>query len=365
MRATGPRGAPVVALAFLLTGWVALRAVVVQIPERAAAPMACCGAAATTGRSDSRAAQRDRQGAMVAESGGHRLRATTPMKVASAGPGPAKPARQKRANPVRQDDADEARRPAPPAGFSIADLTPFARLAPPFRREAAPARPAVSPSPARRWSADGWVLLRGGSGAGLAAGAPSYGGSQAGAVLRHALAPGSVLDPRVYLRLASAIDRARPDRQAALGVALRPLGQVPVQLLAELRASSGGGQWLARSAVAAVMAPAPVALPAHVVGEAYAEAGWVSGPHGTAFFDVQASAMRKALGLAPGLELHLGGGAWAGGQRDAARLDLGPRLSLHGRIGQAGARLSLDWRLRVAGRADPGSGPALTLAASF
>jgi len=58
----------------------------------------------------------------------------------------------------------------------------------------------------------------------------------------------------------------------------------------------------------------------------------------------------------------LGFGVWGGAQPGAYRVDAGPRLSMKVRNN---IRIHADWRQRLAGKADPGSGPALTLAADF
>ncbi len=63
--------------------------------------------------------------------------------------------------------------------------------------------------------------------------------------------------------------------------------------------------------------------------------------------------------------LTLGAGAWGGAQPGTARFDLGPQAALRFPLGEAGFVLAIDWRLRVAGRARPGSGPTLTFGADF
>jgi hypothetical protein len=65
------------------------------------------------------------------------------------------------------------------------------------------------------------------------------------------------------------------------------------------------------------------------------------------------------------LALSLGAAAWGGAQEGAARLDLGPTLRLDLTVGQVPARVSLDWRQRVASDASPGSGVAATVSAGF
>jgi hypothetical protein len=49
-------------------------------------------------------------------------------------------------------------------------------------------------------------------------------------------------------------------------------------------------------------------------------------------------------------------------QPDLYRLDIGPRASMRVRPNM---RVHLDWRQRLVGNAEPGSGPAVTLAADF
>jgi hypothetical protein len=57
-----------------------------------------------------------------------------------------------------------------------------------------------------------------------------------------------------------------------------------------------------------------------------------------------------------------GFGVWGGVQPGLYRVDVGPRLSMRVR---GNMRVHLDWRQRLAGKAEPGSGPAVTLAADF
>lgn len=241
---------------------------------------------------------------------------------------------------------------------------------------AAPPRPAAAPpavlatATAPRWSGDGWLLLRQGSG-GLAAasGFPSYGASQAGGVIRYALAPGSPHKPQAYLRISRAIG-GFDESEAAAGLSARPFASLPLRLLGEARVQrSAGGTTRVRPAASLVSELPPARLPLRIAGEAYAQVGYAGAPIGskrgaTPFFDVQAVADRK-LASAGIAELRLGAGAWSGGQKGAARLDLGPRASLRLDTAPARSRLALDWRFRVAGDARPGSGPTLTFSAGF
>ena len=64
-------------------------------------------------------------------------------------------------------------------------------------------------------------------------------------------------------------------------------------------------------------------------------------------------------------ELRAGAGAWGGAQKGAARLDIGPSASVDFRIGPANGRAQIDYRVKVAGDAEPGDGVAFTLSTGF
>lgn len=220
-----------------------------------------------------------------------------------------------------------------------------------------------------RWSFDNWLLLRtGGGAAAQAPGQAAYGGSQTGAVVRFRLGKGDVAEPFVYLRSSLAINAPGKDREVALGFGARPFPRVPLRILAEARLQDTSTGPARVRPVATVITELPwQALPLGFRAEIYGQAGYAGGRSSTPFFDAQAVADRPLAGiLPPSADLRVGAGVWAGGQKDAVRLDLGPRVSMRVDLGdQAPTRLALDWRLRVAGNARPGSGPALTLASSF
>jgi hypothetical protein len=221
-----------------------------------------------------------------------------------------------------------------------------------------------------RWSADGWILVRGGDSApALAAGGASYGASQAGAVLRYALVPSSPLRPQAYVRVSAALGGTSHETETAFGLMARPLRRLPLAVLGEVRLQNQLGVLQARPVVMAVTELAPFRGPLDFDAEAYGQAGWAGGQNATLFYDFAATFQRRVAKPLSGVDLRAGGGVWSGGQRGAARLDLGPRIELRTMIGppsrRIGVRVGVDWRFRVAGRAEPGSGPALTVAAGF
>lgn len=255
--------------------------------------------------------------------------------------------------------------------FDLANFTSF-RLPKGKARSRGPGASLLGSPPAAdsgRWSADDWLLLRDrGGDAAQAPGAASYGASQVGAVLRYRLGDGGSGNPYAYLRASFAIDAPGKDREAALGLGVRPVASLPLRALVEVRAQdSAVGPVRLRPVVAVVTELPWQDLPLQLRGEVYAQAGYAGGRDDTAFFDAQALVDRPVAELLPqASELRVGAGAWAGGQRDAARFDIGPRVTLGVDLGgHARGRIALDWRFRVGGNARPGSGPALTVASSF
>jgi hypothetical protein len=93
--------------------------------------------------------------------------------------------------------------------------------------------------------------------------------------------------------------------------------------------------------------------------EAYGQAGVVGLKERDLFAD---GSVRASTPIGP---FEVGAGAWGGAQPGVARLDVGPQASVRIPIGRTGVRASAEWRFRVAGDAEPGSGPALTLATDF
>lgn len=237
------------------------------------------------------------------------------------------------------------------------------------RPQAAPfdLRPPLARDPPRRWSMSGWLYLRQGSGgagsSGATLAAPSYGASQAGAVLRYALAPGSAHRPAAYARVSTAL-RDTSEAELAAGFAARPLGAVPVAVMAEARLRDDGGDVRVRPGIMVVTELAPRALPLGLESDLYLQAGYVGGRDATAFADGQWRVTGGVGRIGPGA-LRAGAGAWGGAQKGAARLDIGPTAQLDVPLAGGGARLALDYRVRVGGDAAPGSGIALTLSTGF
>ncbi len=254
---------------------------------------------------------------------------------------------------------------SPSSARSVPDM---AALSGPQPYQLAPGHDITSEQgPARRWSGDAWLLLRDGSGRAPPPSAgplpASYGASQAGAVLRFALVPDTPTRLTAHLRASKALIKDG-ESEAALGANMRPIPGVPVIAHAEVRATRIGGQTLIRPAAFVTTGVDVMPLPLGARLRGYAQAGYVGGQDATAFVDGQAVADRSVLTSGTG-SLNLGAGAWGGAQQGAERLDVGPSASITGQVGTVPLRLSVDYRLRVAGQAAPNSGAVLTLSTGF
>ncbi|MEP1605831.1 MAG: hypothetical protein ABJJ48_05935, partial [Marinomonas sp.] len=114
-----------------------------------------------------------------------------------------------------------------------------------------------------RWSLDAWTFWRQGSASPLVALGqnPSYGASQAGAVLRYELQPSNARRPRAYVRGYSSLE-GRTEQEVAAGLSARPLPKLPLRFHAEARALHSAGGTSIRAAAFVTTEIPPVKLPA-------------------------------------------------------------------------------------------------------
>ena len=227
---------------------------------------------------------------------------------------------------------------------------------------AAPVPTTIAAPRASPWSADGWLLLREDSTGSLAPGQPSYGRSQAVAHNRARLSDGA-MKPQAYLRGSAALAGPREEEGAA-GLSARPVPALPLRVAAEGRVTATSQGTEVRPAAYAVTELPPAALPLGARGEAYVQAGWVGGHYATAFVDGQAR-IDRPIARVGATDVSAGAGVWGGAQKGAARLDVGPSARVSFRVGDGQGHVAADYRFRVAGDAQPASGPALTLSAGF
>jgi hypothetical protein len=246
-------------------------------------------------------------------------------------------------------------------------------LAPETASASASAAPrAVAPVPMppslrpRRWSFDSWALLRR-DGAGpmsVGLGPATYGASQSGAMLRYRVDLSSRYQPTVFARTTTALAQER-ENSAALGFSARPLPSVPLVAAVEGRMTDQAGGTRFQPAAYVYTQLPPVSLSRELQAEAYFQGGYVGGKFATPFADGQVRLDRKMVRIGS-IDGRIGAGAWGGAQKGAARLDIGPSALVTMPLGKRMfGRVSLDWRFRVAGNAQPDSGPAMTLSAGF
>ena len=210
---------------------------------------------------------------------------------------------------------------------------------------------------ASRWSGSAWLFIRRGDGGADLAPGGTLGASQAGARLAYRINGDArrplALSVRAYLPL----DRME-GAEAAVGVDWKPVARWPIHLLAERRQRLGR-EGRSDFAVSLYAGAERRVLGGRVLLDAYGQAGAVGIEERDLFADGSARASLRAG------RVDIGVGVWGGAQPGASRLDVGPQLSISPRLGRVGLRAAAEWRLRVAGDASPGSGPAVTISAGF
>lgn len=239
--------------------------------------------------------------------------------------------------------------------FDVAQALP--RSTPDWNgRSEAPARGLAKFIPQKhldRLQLSAWALYRGTAGTGSLASGGTLGGSQAGGRLTYALDRRFALS----LRSSSPLGGSRGGEVAA-GVRVTPFPSIPVAITAERRQRIGrfstGRSDFALFAEGGVY-QRPIGW--NLLLDGYAQAGVVGLKEHDFFADGGFTLSRPVFG-----RFSLGLGAWGGYQPGLYRIDAGPRVSYRLR---PNVSLSLDYRQRLAGTAQPSSGPALTIGANF
>jgi hypothetical protein len=220
--------------------------------------------------------------------------------------------------------------------------------------------PGTPPSPAgSRWSLDAWMLVRNGSSRPSLASYGQLGASQAGVRVQYDLTPGRASRIAPYARISSALGHPSAP-ETSFGIAYRPVRSFPFDIGVERRIALGLG---ARDAFAIVASTGfgPAAMPFGLESEGYAQGGIVGFRNRDGFADGKFSIRKYVIGDRVALGVSTSGGA----QRNLTRLDIGPQVQMRFSTGRIQSRMAAEWRQRVTGRAQPGSGPAVTLVAGF
>jgi hypothetical protein len=189
------------------------------------------------------------------------------------------------------------------------------------------------------------------------------GGAQAGVRLSY-----PVLQIGKRLRVSASSRLSFPLQQSnqvegTFGAKFAIRGQVPFELIAERRfpiKNHGTGAWslTASSGINATHISRKLQLDGYVQGGVVGIKSQRLFAGGNAVISI--STNTKADG-----PIRLGLGAWGDAQPNAARLDLGPDLSMRTHLFGMPMRVSGQWRFRILGKAEPKSGPALVIGGDF
>lgn len=209
--------------------------------------------------------------------------------------------------------------------------------------------------PSRKVSGYAWLFAREGGEQGLA-GAGLLGGSQAGMRLNYAVTN----DLAATLRVSRPLEGR--GGEGAVGVYWQPARAAPLTIIAERRIGLDRG---GRDAFALIAAGgiSGIKLPSATL-DIYGQTGLVGMKARDPFIDGSSTVSMPVIDR-ENSAVSGGIGVWGSAQPGVSRVDLGPRLRAQINAGGTTLAASLDWRQRIAGRARPPSGLALTLEAGF
>ncbi len=216
---------------------------------------------------------------------------------------------------------------------------------------------------ARRWSATVYSLLRADGASGPAA-SPVLGGGQSGASLAWSPDPLARRPVALVARINAASGNNSSidgnSAQAAFGVRWQPVrwASISAERLVAVGANARN-DWTLR------LAGGADGQYRRIGWSGYGEAGVIA--NGDVYAGAQGRVGVPVL-TRPKATLAAGVGAWGSIQTGAIttdRFDLGPTLTTVVPIGRTRVAVAADWRFRVAGNAQPGSGPALTISTGF
>lgn len=219
---------------------------------------------------------------------------------------------------------------------------------------AAVAPPGSASASASRWSGSAWAFVRRGEADQLAAGG-TLGGSQVGGRILYRLTDQGAAPVSISGRVYASLEHPR-ESEAALGIEWQPAVDLPLRILAERRQRIGND---GRSAFSLLAYGGLSKAIGRLQADLYGQTGLV-GIHSHDFFADGSARITAALDRAG--KLRSGTGVWAAKQPGVSRVDVGPSFSYQFVPHLA---VSADWRWRIAGHANPRSGPSLTLSTDF
>lgn len=223
----------------------------------------------------------------------------------------------------------------------------------------------MAPKDIGRWRMDAWLFLREGSSR-FAAGGPqpaTLGASQYGGVLSYRLSRSARRPVDAYLRVTGAF-AATASTELATGLRVRPLAEIPIAMHAEMRATQYAKDKEIRPSAFLAGGIDEARLPLGLEVSGYGQAGYVGGRYRSWFADGRVVMEREVFSAKPA-DMRIGAGVWGGAQEGASRIDIGPTARVDLQDGPVPLRLLVDYRFRMAGRAQPAAGAALTLSTGF
>jgi hypothetical protein len=189
--------------------------------------------------------------------------------------------------------------------------------------------------------------------------ASQYGGGQSGLIGTYRLGES---ENALAILWRVSISHARPaERELAVGIRWQPTTRLPITFSAERRFRNDNADNFAFY-IAGGKSDVPLVSKFKLDG--YAQVGILTGANPDRFFDANMRVERPLFNAKP-LSISAGGGVWAGGQKGASRVDIGPSIRTDFDVSDTHFRLNADWRFRVAGNADPGNGPTITPSTNF
>lgn len=234
-------------------------------------------------------------------------------------------------------------------------------LSPSGAIEAEPSQPRRRQFPDPLISA--WAIVRPSSSLPILATNGQLGASQTGFRIQQPIARnGKDASIALNLRVSTPVEQ-KQGSEAGIGLSIQPVRRIPIAIIAERRIALDRG---GRNALALIAAGGfdDKRLIKKTSISVYAQAGLVGFANRDGFIDGSFRLEQTLLGQ-PHTALRIGGGLWGAAQPGVERIDVGPIVAVKQRAGSANLRISAEYRWRVAGKALPASGPALTIGADF
>jgi hypothetical protein len=208
-----------------------------------------------------------------------------------------------------------------------------------------------------------WTLVRPGANPAAIAENGQIGGAQAGFRMSYpVIRIGNSLELSASSRTSFPLNDKK-QIEGTIGAMFVVKGRVPLNLILERRMplrNIGDGAW----SITAATGVNDLKISRNILVDGYIQGGIVGAKSQTKFVGGSAVVSIPASKL-ENTPLRLGIGIWGDAQPNAARLDIGPDVSVKTKILGISTRVSAQWRFRISGDAQPNSGPAVVIGGDF